>query len=430
MSKFNIILITVFVIAAVLAVLLFSGLIPGFGLGGGAQKADIVFWGTIDKKAMQPIIAVLNEQNKNIFSIQYIEKPASSFENDLINALASSSGPDLWLLPQDLILKHEDKIFITPYSSTLTERDFKDAFVSEAELFINSTGIIGFPFTIDPIVMYWNKDLYQGAGISIPPEFWDEFLVNAPIFSRYDDAGNITQSGAALGEFSNIKNAKELVSMLILQTGNSIVDPQSREIIFNEKGNSILPPAESAVKFYNQFSDPAKDSYVWNRGMEDSRRLFSSGRLANYFGFASDFVVIKNLNPHLNFDAALVPQIKDGSLVATFGRMEAVVVSKASKNISAAFSAAYLLSSAPSIRLVEENLLLPPVRRDIIKEGAKSPEMAVFYKASLQSKGWLEPDTKATYDIFKEMIESSAVGKMRIYEAVRQAEGRLEKLLK
>ena len=125
-----------------------------------------------------------------------------------------------------------------------------------------------------------------------------------------------------------------------------------------------------------------------------------------------------------------MPQIKDGSLVATFGRMEAVVVSKASKSLSASFSAAYLLSQAPSIKLVEENLLLPPVRRDIIKEGAKSPEMTVFYKASLQAKGWLEPDPKAVYDIFKEMVESSAVGKLRISEAVREAEGRLEKLLK
>jgi len=430
MSKFNIILIAVFMVAAILAVLMFAGLIPGLGLGSKTPKADIVLWGTIDKRAIQPIVTDLNDKNRDIFSIQYVEKPTSSFEDDLINALASSSGPDLWLLSQDLILKHEDKVFVVPYSTTLSERSFKDAFVSEAELFTNSTGVIGFPFTIDPIVMYWNKDLYQGVGISTPPEFWNDFLVNAPLFNRYDDAGNITQSGAALGEFSNIKNAKELISMLILQTGNNIVDSQSRKIVFNEKGDSILPPAESVVKFYNQFSDPAKNSYVWNRGMDDPRRLFSSGKLANYFGFASDFSVIKNLNPHLNFDVALVPQIKDGNLVATFGRMEAVVVSKASKSLNASFSAAYLLSQAPSIKLVEENLLLPPVRRDIIKEGAKNPEMAVFYKASLQDRGWLEPDPKAVSDIFKEMIESSAVGKLRISEAVRGAEGRLEKLLK
>ncbi len=430
MSKFNIILITVFVVAAILAVLIFSGLIPGLGLGGGAKKADLVFWGTIDKRVMQPIITDLNDKNKNIFSLQYIEKSDDSFEDELINALASSSGPDLWLLPQDMILKHEDKAFVAPYSNTLTERSFKDAFVSEAELFTNDIGVIGFPFTVDPIVMYWNKDLYQGAGISSPPEFWDEFLVNAPIFNRYDGAGNIAQSGAALGEFSNIKNAKDLVSMLILQTGNDIVDRSKKEIVFNEKGEAPLPPAEAAVKFYNQFSDPAKNSYTWNRGMEDSRRLFSSGNLANYFGYASDFRVIKSLNPHLNFDVTLVPQIKDGGLVATFGKVEAVVISKASKSLNAAFSAAYLLSSKPSIKLVEENLSLPPVRRDIIKDGTKNPEMAIFYKATLQARGWLDPDSKATYEIFKDMVESSAVGRLRIHEAVRQAEGRLVELLK
>jgi len=430
MSKFNIILITIFIIAAILSVLIFSGVVPGIGLSGGAPKADLVLWGTIDRKAMQPIIADFNNKNKDTLSIQYVEKADSSFEDELVNALAGSKGPDLWLMPQDLILKHQDKVFVAPYGNTLTERDFKDSFVSEADLFTDSSGVIGFPFTIDPIVMYWNKDLYQGVGISGPPEFWGEFLVNAPIFNRRDEAGNIVQSGAALGEFSNIKNAKELVSMLILQTGNSIVDIKNRKIIFNEKGSAPLPPAEAAVKFYNQFSDPAKNSYVWNRGIDDSRRFFSSGKLANYFGFASDFEIIKSLNPHLNFDVALVPQIKDGNLVATFGKMEAVVVSKASKNINAAFSAAYLLSSAPSIKLVEENLLLPPVRRDIIKEGAKSPEMAVFYKAALQAKGWLEPDPVAVYNIFKDMIEFSAVGKLRIYDAVRQAEGRLQALLK
>lgn len=34
--------------------------------------------------------------------------------------------------------------------------------------------IIAFPLTIDPLVMYWNRDILSNAGIVKPPAYWDE----------------------------------------------------------------------------------------------------------------------------------------------------------------------------------------------------------------------------------------------------------------
>ena len=57
------------------------------------------------------------------------------------------------MLPQDLIVKHEDKVFLIPPAS-LSERMFMDTFIEGSELYVTKNGAIGLPFTIDPMVLY------------------------------------------------------------------------------------------------------------------------------------------------------------------------------------------------------------------------------------------------------------------------------------
>jgi hypothetical protein len=46
------------------------------------------------------------------------------------------------------------------------------------------------------------------------------------------------------------------------------------------------------------------------------------------------------------------------------------------------------------------------------------------------SRAWLEPNPETVYEIFKNMVESTATGRVKISEAVSQAKGRLEQLIK
>ncbi len=286
------------------------------------------------------------------------------------------------------------------------------------------------PIAVDPIVLYWNRDLFSSTGIAKPPQYWDEFLTDVQILVKKDEAGNIVQAGAAFGEFTNVKNSKDILSMLILQTGNSIVNKDTLEVVLGEKGDNALDPTESSIRFFNEFSNPGKSSYSWNRALPDSETMFVSGSLAMYFGYGSELDDIKQKNPHLNFDIAVVPQIRDGKVMATFGKIYSLVISKNSSQIQTAFPTITALSAKDFSKSFSEVMGLGSASRDVLAAVANDPILSIIYKSSVMSRAWLEPNPETVYEIFKNMVESTATGRVKISEAVSQAKRRLEQLIK
>ena len=159
MSNFQIALITTFVIFTVVAVLIFTGAIPGFKAPEGGYGGEVVVWGTFPKLKLSSAIDAFNQQNKALFSLAYEEKNKDSFERELLEALASGRGPDIFFLTQDMVLKHKDKVLLVPFE-TLTEREFKDTFTEEGELYLTLEGVLALPLSVDPLVMYWNRDIF------------------------------------------------------------------------------------------------------------------------------------------------------------------------------------------------------------------------------------------------------------------------------
>ena len=120
-----------------------------------------------------------------------------------------------------MVLKNKDKISPIPFAY-YPERNFRDDFIDISSLFIDQKNarLTAFPFLIDPMVMYWNKDLFSSAGISQPPQNWSEFAEAVETLTEKNEAGNITQAGTALGELNNIKTAK--TSCLCLSSSPAI----------------------------------------------------------------------------------------------------------------------------------------------------------------------------------------------------------------
>ncbi len=411
--------------------LIFAGIIPGFkGGGSSANAVKLAMWGTFPQSEIGNLISRLNNENKNLFSISYSEKKPENYRSELLNAMAAGNPPDIWFLTEDMVLDFKDKIYQIPFES-FSERKFKDSFIDIGDIFLDSQKkkIIALPFLVDPMVLYWNKDLFSYFGLSRPPRFWDEFLSSSAILTVFDESGDIIQSGAALGEFKNVKNAKDILLMMIFQTGNPIIRGNSKDnfkIVWNEKNS-----AENSLKFFNEFSNSKKNSYSWNRSEDNSDNMFAAGSLAMYFGYAGEFNDIKIKNPHLYFDVAEVPQIKGGDIRATIGKIYSLAISKTSPDTQAAFWAIFKLTDRNFNKQFSETARLAPVRRDIIsEEGNEDLILSVFYKSAIMAKSWLAPDQRAVSGIFQNMIESTVSGKAKISEAIKNAEAQMEELLK
>lgn len=431
MSVFQIVILAVFAVFLIIGVLLFAG-VGGFGSQDN-PIGEVVIWGTYDENLMNRFINELSIDDSRLDGVTYIEKDPRFFNEELVEALASGSGPDLFFLFQEDIVRHEDKIQPISYE-IMSEREFKDTFVEEGELFLESRGILGMPFILDPMVLYWNRAHYATAGISRPPRFWDEFLSIAidGVLTKKGENGAIVQSSLSFGEYRNIIHAKELLSMLMLQAGNSIAKRQEGQVVsqlrFRLSDNQF--PAENALRFYTDFANPLKSVYSWNRALPEAQKAFARGILSSYIGFSSEIRSIRAQNANLNFDVAAVPQVRTSNLSVTFGNMIALATPKTSQNQIGAMSTAFILTSENALQKLSDVTGLPPVLRALLTARPSDPFKAIFTDAALQSRAWLDPNSKETETIFQNMIESVVSGRLRISEVIRISDSEIESLLR
>lgn len=418
-----------FVVLFILGFLGFSGKLPLPTSDKNVSYGEVTLWGSVPRESMQELIANSFRDEKSV-SIKYVEKTAEVFARDFVEALASGKGPDLVMLPQDELLKNLNKLSPIPYT-TILERDFKNTFISEGEMFLRPEGTVALPFMIDPIVMYWNRDIFTNALLAAPPTLWSEFYDLVPKITIRDRTGNISKSLVSFGEYRNVTNAKEILSVLLMQAGSPVVTTKSGSLtaaLITQGPLNVENPVVTAMRFFTEFSKSEKDSYSWNRSLPSSRSMFEAGDLGLYFGYASEYKTIKLKNPHLNFDVAMVPQVGKTATKLTFGRIYGVGIVAASKNQAGALRAATLLSGSGVIAGISGITGLPPVRRDLITVRPTDPAASIFYDSALISRAWYDPSPSETNLIFMNMIESVNSGRSSMNEAIAVAHSSLAKL--
>ena len=429
-SNFQIIILIVFGFFIIVGVILFST--SKLKSNNAVVITPVVMWGTLDLSTVNKFISDINEKNKGALQITYIEKNPKSFEKDLVEAIADGAGPDMIILPQDIIVKNINKFAVLPYS-VYPLRDYKDRYIDVSSIYLKSDGIIALPFIVDPMVMYWNKTHFANVSITNAPKDWNEFSNVVAKLTKKDSNFNIIQSGAALGEYQNILHAKDILSMLFIQAGVPIVvknekDEYSSALLVVSNQSEKLP-AILALSFYTDFANPTKESYSWNRSLKSSFDSFIAGDTSIYFGYASELPSISLKNPNLNFDVAKIPQVTNTKKKSIFAKMYGLAVLKSSKNQNSAMNQALTMTSKESISNLSTLTNLPPVRKDILSNNPADPYMQIFYESAIQADTWLDPNSVSTESLFKNMIESVISGRASPDQAVNTARNELDDII-
>lgn len=433
MAYFKNIVLGVFVVGAIIGVLMFGGVIK---IGSSAPTStnitgSAILWGTFSAQAMTPFIADFRLVNTNIH-VTYVEKDPATFSNDLVEAIASGNPPDLIILPDNLINHFKDKVTHISFTSIPADT-YTNTYISASNIFTAPDGTIALPWAADPIIMYYNRDMLQSAGIANPPKNWQEFTDSIKLLTVKQNDLTITQSAAALGTYANIAHAKDILALLFLQTGNPFMEYDYTRFIAHFGGGGT--PGESNVanqvlSFYSAFADPVKSVYSWNAGQPLDRDMFSRSSLAYYFGSASELPGIRAKNPNLNFGISLPPQSVTGTTLTT-GRMYGFAIPKTAKNQLVSYTAATLLSNVAAETSLSGNsavtLSLIPVRRDVLASKQISDQYLNFlYKTALVQKSWFDPDPVASDEILGSMMKNINSSLLDVGGALGKAESQLE----
>lgn len=435
MNLFQSLVLAAFGLLAIAAVIIFS--ITSSGGGDIGFSGTFILWGTLPAESVQKSLKQFNAANSKFFSVEYVEKRKETFESDLVSALAAGKGPDLVIMPETLIIQNSDKVLLIPYES-YPIRNFNDDFADGASLFMAKSGIFAMPLYIDPLVMYWNKDIFSTGGVATYPTKWNEFENLSGRLTISNRGGSISQATVALGTYANIEHAKDILSALFIQSGNEMIRFAKRGEVNSdglEASYKVLlgfgdkSAVESALNFFLDFSNPAKKAYSWNTAMSNSKAAFAGGILAVYFGHATDRGDIQKSNPHLNFDVATFPQREGEKKRVTFGNIYGVAITRGTSNYDIAKQIAIGMSGADFARSLSSAISLPPARRDLLSEGSSDPVESVFYSSAIMSKSWLDPLPSESDQVIQEMAESVLSGLMKSTGALSTAGQKLDNLV-
>lgn len=437
MTNFQTILLGIFIGGFVFAVLIFSGLIDF----GSKDKVDtdlkgvVTIWGTLPSSYFTEARDLVASQFDEL-KVNYQKKDESTYQTELIEAFAKGQGPDIYIISTDMIKENEPFVYKIPYLS-YPEKNFKTSYTDGAEIYLDEQGIFGFPILSDPLVLYYNNDILSNNSIVNPPKTWDELFDLNSKLTKKDGNGIISQSMIALGGYSNVNHAKDILATLLIQNGNNLVKKRvsGGELIYSSiiKDNPLgysVSPLDAAIDFYMIFSNMSSPYYSWNRALPRSIDMFTSGKLAFYIGRASELFRIQSLNPNLSFNVVELPQMKDTNFRRTYAEIYSLVVNKKSANLSSALGVAGHMAQAEASKTISIASSLPPVLRSLLAEKPKdNAYLETFFDSAIISRSWLDPNEDKTEIIFRDLIENISSNTLSNKEAINKANSQIDLLI-
>lgn len=426
---FQIFLFGTFIILAFVAVLLLSTYAPQGNREAGQYGRSVEIWGPFPYEAVNDVIESIGDEDSAFGVVDYVSIPADRLGIEFVNALAEGRAPDLVMLPHTELVNQRSKLVPIPYDVPgFSERDLRNTYIDGASIFALQDGVYGVPFLVDPLVMYWNRDLFANAAFAEPPRTWEQLVgsvVNA--LTIRDNSRNIVQSAVAFGEYANVRNATPIISMLLLQAGSQVVEDTERgyQISLNEGIEGSRPPMEASVQFYTEFANVSNPLYSWNRARDPDRLAFIAGDLALYFGFASEAPALVERNPNLNFDMTIPPQGANATIRRTYGTFYGLAIPRASDNPEGALAAARTLANPQNSLNLALATDRAPVGRAALQAAVTDPFVQVSFQAALFARGWLSPSPQATAAALETMIDEVNSNRARVSSAVSDAVSRI-----
>ena len=390
---------------------------------GTTSQQTITVWGLWhESRYLTNTIKAFTDQTG--VKVQY-KKIASvaAYERELLTALAEGRGPDVFVIHHTWVDGKRGILAAAP-TTVVDPRAVQDEFVDVVSKDVVRDGLVyALPVSVDTLAMYYNKDLFNDAGIAKPPETWTDFQRMVEKLTTVNRLGTIQQSAAAIGTAANVNRGPDIVQLLMMQSGLPIINDRGNVDVSNADG-------ERSLTFYTDFANRGKKIYTWNLQQDFSIDAFAEGDTAVMFNYSYHIPTVQAKNPRLNFSLGRMPQIA-GSAVENHSNFAAYwpyAVSNSSTAPTAAWRFVRFVTSQSQADAINTAHTTPPALRSSVIESQRDPELGVFADQALTAKSWSRPDIAAADSIFNQAIDDVVTGASTAKEALRRAEDQLNRL--
>jgi multiple sugar transport system substrate-binding protein len=324
----------------------------------------VMAWaGPSEREIEQRILDDFSEHHPNI-RIEY-ESISSNYRERLLTSIVAGSPPDVALLDNGSngaapFIARGLLVNVAAYLDRVGV-DTTAYYSQVLEIFRRPGGLYAFPKDFNPIVVYYNLDLFDEAGIPYPDEYWtwDDFLSIAQRLTRDVDGDGRNESFGTL-----VRRAFHLWQPWVWAAGGDVLSPDGRRA----SGYLDSAETEAAISFLTDLVTvhrvvPTVDVQRQEQGME--RNMFLTGRIGM---ITSGHWWLPSIRPYIDegrvrIAAAPLPRYDDESEPVTVIYAAGWAVPHNTRHKKLAVELAAHLSSAEAQRMrAEFGLAIPSLR--------------------------------------------------------------------
>ncbi len=299
--------------------------------------------------------------------------------------------------------------------------------------------IWGLPLSVDTLALFYNRTLFDNAGLTRVPSTWLEVKEAVKRLTLQNEEGEIVQSGIALGGAENINRSNDILALLMMQNGTQIVSADGRSISFNKASpyasDEEYRPGVEALRFYTDFARPSKEVYTWNKNMPEATEAFTQGKLAMMLGYAYQLPLIRAQGAKVNLGVAKVPHINsDGTdglgRQVNFASYWVETVAKMSEYKNYAWDFLKFATSQEQVGKYLEKTSRPTALRALVNEQKNNLAIKPFAEQILTAKSWYQGRQPIVVEeIFNQMVKSVVNGSTTPLESIEFAAKRVGQTL-
>jgi multiple sugar transport system substrate-binding protein len=256
---------------------------PTTAPSGEKTTITLATWAGADEaNELQAVIDKVNAEASD-FEIVHTAIPADYYTK-VQTMIAGNTAPDLMWLSQEFVANYADNGAIMDITdqvaglSDMPAAQLDDYYPGSLAVAKYNDRLYGLPWIAQPVVLYYNPDLFQKAGVNPPDESWtwDTFKDAAKKLTVKDASGNITQYGTAF-------NGWPPVQMFIWQAGGEVITPDLKSSPVDS------PEALQGEQFYAdiiynpEYAVP--EDVIKEQGFGE---MAKAGKVAMFFGGAAD----------------------------------------------------------------------------------------------------------------------------------------------
>ena len=282
-------------LAVTVAGMMVFGLTACGGSGDSKESGKLVFqiWDAGQKAGMEKLASTYMEEHPNV----KIEVQATGWDEywtKLEASATSNSMPDIFWMHSNQMYKYADNGILADCSDIVETDKYSENAVANAQ---GSDGkIYGVPKDKDLVVLVYNKELFDQAGVSYPDDEWtwgDMIDASEQIYDKTGKYGYMAYAHDQVGYWN-----------FVYQNGGEILNEDGTEAEYTE------PATADAIKYYIDLQKndwcPTQDQFANTSATEQ----FFSGQGAMFYAGSWDLTNFCTTYKDMNgkWDVAVLPK--------------------------------------------------------------------------------------------------------------------------